>query len=50
MKQLKIELLEILVPFPNKKIITINEQDQVIFVIIITSNMKVMMIEIKIYQ
>ena len=50
MKQLNIEQLEILGPSLNKKMIIINQQEQVIFAITIVSNMKVVVIKIKIYQ
>ena len=49
MKQLKIEQLEILKPFLNTKSIFINQLEQVIFGTSIKSNMKVMVIKIKIY-
>ena len=50
MKQLNIEQLEILGTSLNKKMIIINQQEQVIFAITIVSNMKVVVIKIKIYQ
>ena len=50
MKQLNIEQLEILGTSLNKKMIIINQQEQVIFAITIVSNMKVVVIKIKICQ
>ena len=50
MKQLNIEQLEILGTSLNKKMIIINQQEQVIFAITIVSNIKVVVIKIKIYQ